>query len=159
GQVSDQLEQDHLGDVLGVGLLELPAQAPGMDLRAVAVDEGGPGGLIGRVVAEGHQDADARAAAGRLGHASTPGPRSRTLTDATGLPGAERSVRIPLYPAILRNRSQEIRGLRAEGVRTSRLPRYIWGDSGFDGPQAYPFNEVRDHRHPMVVQSGSRLGA
>jgi hypothetical protein len=69
GQVSDELEQDHLGDVLGVGVLELPPQAPGMDLRPVAVDERRPGGLIARVVAEGHQDADAGAAAGHLGHA------------------------------------------------------------------------------------------
>jgi hypothetical protein len=29
---------------------------------------------------------------------------------------------------------------------------------GFDGSQALPLNEVRDHMHPMEVQSGSRLG-
>ena len=72
GQVSDELEQDHLCDVLGVGVLELPSQAPGVDLRAVAVDERRPGRLIARVVAQGHQDADARAAAGCLGHDPTP---------------------------------------------------------------------------------------
>jgi hypothetical protein len=51
--VTDELEQDHLRDVLGVGFLELPPQAPGMDLRAVAVDKRGPGGLIARLIAQG----------------------------------------------------------------------------------------------------------
>jgi hypothetical protein len=65
------LEQDHLRDVLGVGFQELPPQAPGMDLRAVAVDKRGPGALIARLIAQGHQDAHARAAAGRPGQVST----------------------------------------------------------------------------------------
>jgi hypothetical protein len=29
---------------------------------------------------------------------------------------------------------------------------------GFDSLQAFPLNEVRDHMHPIEVQSGTRLG-
>src|SRR5262249_47755724 len=71
GQVADELDQDHLRDVLSIRLLKLPAQTPGMDLRTIAVDEGRPGGLIARVIPQSHEDADPRALTGRLGHGPT----------------------------------------------------------------------------------------
>ena len=76
GQVPDQLEQDHLRDVLGIGILEPPPQAPGVDLWAVSVDERRPGRLIGRVVAQGHQYTNVRTTAGRRDHEPTPASRS-----------------------------------------------------------------------------------
>src|SRR5262249_9361368 len=71
GQVPDEPEQDHLRDVLGIGILKLPPQAPGVDLRAVAVNERRPGRLVAWVVLQGHQDAHARAAADHLDHDPT----------------------------------------------------------------------------------------
>ena len=41
-----QLEQDALRHVLGVGFLEVPLPAPGVDLAAVALGELDPGGLV-----------------------------------------------------------------------------------------------------------------
>src|SRR5262249_48606148 len=54
-----ELEQDVLRHVLGVGLLEVPLPAPGVDLAAVALRELGPGLLVGRNLPELRQEGDA----------------------------------------------------------------------------------------------------
>ena len=59
-QVMGELEQDALGDVLGVGWLHLPVAAPAVDQRAVAGDELLPRGLVVGLGAEPQQQAGPR---------------------------------------------------------------------------------------------------
>ena len=78
-----ELQQDLLGDVLGIGLLESPAAAPVEDLGPVAGDEIAPGGLVLRVVAETGQQRDVGLGRMILSHAA----RLRVRPDARPTPG------------------------------------------------------------------------
>src|SRR5262249_29618192 len=60
-QLRGQLEQHVLGHILGVALLQPPLPRPGMNLGAVTLDKLRPGLLVGRVVLDAHQQADAGA--------------------------------------------------------------------------------------------------
>ena len=55
-----QLEQDALGDVLGIGRLHLPMAAPAVDQRPVAGDELLPRHLVVGLGAEPQQQAGPR---------------------------------------------------------------------------------------------------
>src|SRR5262249_4995365 len=50
-----QFQQDGLGHVLGIGVLQVPRAAPAINVPAITAYEFGPGSLVGRLLAEAGQ--------------------------------------------------------------------------------------------------------
>src|SRR5262249_5451852 len=67
-QLLGQLEEDDLGDVLGVGRLEGPGATPAVDLAAVVFHELAPGGLVVRAQLQPAEQGDARGRGGIARH-------------------------------------------------------------------------------------------
>src|SRR5262249_258251 len=72
----------------GVGLLNAPLAAPGVDLAAVALDELAPGRLVGRRVAQPDQQRRAGPRIVPVGHGPLP-PTTRSLSAPPGRPATE----------------------------------------------------------------------
>ena len=51
-ELAGKLQQDLLGDVLGVGVLQPPLSAPAVNVTAVVLDELVPRGFIQRIVSK-----------------------------------------------------------------------------------------------------------
>src|SRR5262249_6159095 len=62
--------QHHLCDVLGVGLLQRPPVAPGVDAPAVSLHQLRPGGLVRRLLPEAAEQSRASVRVGRTVHES-----------------------------------------------------------------------------------------